>query len=739
MPNAIYIQIMKYLVLILLLVTISHIAITQSLCDHKSPLLYYNKISKTYNIKDGIKPYKIVWYRNDTVIKSTISNRTEPIQIISVPNFRHYEVCPHILRNGDLYFIGDSFWHYTVFKVNFQNSNYERLINLSDFVLENKDFLDSIHFGQIGRQYGYSYSLDSCHEITNNFVMDNDGTMYINKLYIKNFISFNPISKTYKLIDSAANPSHQIENFSEHNFLNINVDNSVFRSKELPIPFNRFLRYNFNPNKLDSLVELANLITQGSWAIGLYKNKRYLIDQANKLHQLGPNFDKILETKSLPIIFRKYAPGLIDGQGTIYMTKLNSFSLFNEIHDDRIFLFNTYLNTFDSILMPKDSLNLSLVKASVRIDCSGSLYAFGYLYKDDNDHRTAGRHTLNLYKQTAYIDTGLDHSFDTTLRAIVYYYDADSVILESKRPINRIDTNTCNTYKYKNITYTQSGSLSDTFYSSNGIDTILFINYTIHKTIYDTLKQTSCDSFIYKNTTYKNSGTYTFPYKTTMGCDSVHTLQLTIHKSFYRSETFSSCTAHRWLDSTYTQSGIYTRRYKTIHQCDSTLVQDLRIGLDKRVKLDNGIHYTALKDSVAYQWYRCHPWRRITNETERTFTTKTRGSYAVVLDNRQGCRDTSDCIELYSSQISLPIASESGQPSWTVYPNPFKEVFHINLDRPYKKIHVRLYDLMGRLILTEYTQHTSEFKIKNSELPKGSYYLQIETEAENRFFNILKE
>ena len=133
----------------------------QSLCELKTPELIYNKQTKTYHIEDDIKPYKIVWYRNDTIIKTSLSFRTPPKQIISVPNFRHFEVCPHVLRNGDIYFLGDSFYHYSVFKVNFQNKSYDRQFCLSDYVTENRDFLDSIHHGEEGRRFGFSFSLDS--------------------------------------------------------------------------------------------------------------------------------------------------------------------------------------------------------------------------------------------------------------------------------------------------------------------------------------------------------------------------------------------------------------------------------------------------------------------------------------------------------------------------------------------------------------------------------------------------
>jgi hypothetical protein len=737
MPIAFYSSQMKSSFILFTFIFLYRDLHSQSLCEWKTPELIYNKLSKTYHIEDDIKPYRIVWYRNDTVIKNSLSYRTPPVQIISVPNFRHFEVSPHILRNGDIYFLGDSFLNYSVFKVNFLNKSYDRQFNLSDYVKENKDFLDSIHYGAVGKSYGFRFNYDSSFETINCFVMDNDGMMYIDKVYIKNFIAFNPFTKTYKLLDSSTNPAHQLENHSEGNFLYIYHDKSLFKGKELPIPLNRFLKFSTPSFLIDSLNKLNALAPNGIWNAGLYRNRRYIHEQWHKVHLLNSTFDTIIKTINIPFIF-SYSPSFIDGHGTIYMTQRIKNEIANEIHSDKIYTYNIHTESFIETLMPKDSLILTMVSSSVRIDCSGSLYAFGYLYRDDLDHRTSGRHTLNLYKQTASIDTSLNLSFDTTLKAIVYYYDADSVILDSKNPKFYLDTATCSQLSYRGKLYTSEGNYIDTSFNNyTGIDTFYYIKLSKNKTYRDTVRSNSCDSFTINNTTYKNSGHYTFPYKTIYGCDSMHILALTIHKSYFQGSKINSCKPYQWLDSLYTKTGKYQRKMKTVHQCDSIGELDLTIGLNNKVKLENGIHYTAHQDSVSYQWYRCNPWRRIVNETKKTFTTKTKGSYAVVLDNGKGCHDTSDCIELYSSALVTPAYSVVSP--WLVYPNPFNEELTVELDRYYKEISVRIFDLTGRVILLESVENNSKLNINNSKLTKGIYYLQIETESQNQFFNIRKE
>jgi len=260
------------------------------------------------------------------------------------------------------------------------------------------------------------------------------------------------------------------------------------------------------------------------------------------------------------------------------------------------------------------------------------------------------------------------------------------------------------------------------------------LNIQINSTQYDTLRQSSCDSFTYKNTNYKNSGTYTFQYISSQNCDSFHTLNLTISPSKTTILHQFSCTPYFWVDSIYSKTGTYIKKLKTVNQCDSILTLNLSIGLNDKIKLENGINYTALQDSVSYQWYRCNPWRKITNETKPTFTTTTKGSYAVILDNGKGCRDTSDCIALYSSGFATTI-----EPITRIYPNPFNSNLTIELDKSYKEISIKIYDLTGRQILNTQYKNLATCDLKLETLSKGSYYLQIETETNTQFFNILKE
>ena len=105
-----------------------------------------------------------------------------------------------------------------------------------------------------------------------------------------------------------------------------------------------------------------------------------------------------------------------------------------------------------------------------------------------------------------------------------------------------------------------------------------------------------------------------------------------------------------------------------------------------------------------------------------------------MLNNGKGCVDTSACISINGSSIVSEVKID-----WRVFPNPFQEVFNIELDKIYNTVRVKLYDIYGKLIINETVKNTSRYALLNSKLSVGTYYLKVETESTSRFFNLKKE
>jgi hypothetical protein len=194
-----------------------------------------------------------------------------------------------------------------------------------------------------------------------------------------------------------------------------------------------------------------------------------------------------------------------------------------------------------------------------------------------------------------------------------------------------------------------------------------------------------------------------------------------------------SCTSYLWRDTTYTKTGKYTRKIMNASSCDSFVTLDLTIGIDAKIKLTNGINYSTQDTYKTYQWYLCTPWKKITNQTTRYFTTTTRGSYAVVVSNGF-CTDTSDCVALYSAGLQSVITAKA-----VIYPNPARDKLNIDFNQFYKETKLRIYDMQGKLIVSSDYLSTDKIQIDVEKFPAGIYSLHIAQDKEITNYKFLKE
>ena len=78
----------------------------------------------------------------------------------------------------------------------------------------------------------------------------------------------------------------------------------------------------------------------------------------------------------------------------------------------------------------------------------------------------------------------------------------------------------------------------------------------------------------------------------------------------------------------------------------------------------------------------------------------------------------------------------------SVYPNPVKSDFHVELEfNPIKELDFKLYDLRGNKIATLFPENRQEniFSFKITNLPTGVYILRISHGDEQKSYKIIKE
>jgi hypothetical protein len=269
---------------------------------------------------------------------------------------------------------------------------------------------------------------------------------------------------------------------------------------------------------------------------------------------------------------------------------------------------------------------------------------------------------------------------------------------------------------------------------SSPFDTASVMVYSKQKYYEDTISITSCENnplkisnakIVLWNDNQKDTIRYIdktgfYWYETKNNCEIHRTnINLNIIKVSNDSIKAESCNTFKFGDSIYSKSGIYTHKFTSKNGCDSlsTLILDSK-EINAKIKLENGIYYTALTPNASYQWYYCYPWRRITNAQNQTFSTTTKGSYAVVV-SRLGCADTSDCVALYSSVIE-----SLNQNNIQIFPNPIQDNFTIQFGNENKENSVEIYNALGQKIKSFNTK-LNEMQVDMKNEAKGIYFLRI--------------
>src|SRR5690606_24591537 len=86
------------------------------------------------------------------------------------------------------------------------------------------------------------------------------------------------------------------------------------------------------------------------------------------------------------------------------------------------------------------------------------------------------------------------------------------------------------TYTFNGNTYSSSQSITATFSNAGGCDSIVTLNLTVLPALTNTLYDTICQgqTYTFNGNTYSSTQTVTATFSSTGGCDSIVTLNLTV-------------------------------------------------------------------------------------------------------------------------------------------------------------------------------------------------------------------
>ena len=256
-----------------------------------------------------------------------------------------------------------------------------------------------------------------------------------------------------------------------------------------------------------------------------------------------------------------------------------------------------------------------------------------------------------------------------------------------------------------------------------------------------TITEIACNSYTSPSGNYvwTNSNTYMDTIPNVANCDSVITINLTINNSATGTDTRTECNSYTWIDGiNYTASNntaTYNITGGAANGCDSLVTLDLTINNVSDITTSiSGNTISANNTGATYQWLDCDNVNSvIIGETGQAYTAAVNGNYAVEL-TENGCVDTTSCISI----TSVGIVENSFGDMLTVYPNPTKGSFSVDLGSIYSASVVSITDLSGKLIDSKTITQSQTINL-TLEVPTGIYVVSIQAEDKKAVVRLVKE
>lgn len=159
--------------------------------------------------------------------------------------------------------------------------------------------------------------------------------------------------------------------------------------------------------------------------------------------------------------------------------------------------------------------------------------------------------------------------------------------------------------------------------------------------------------------------------------------------------------------------------------CTDTLYQTINDGTIFIASITQNESLLSANETGTYQWVNCPGFDAIVGANDDTFITNQNGMYAVIIQNMDGCIDTSDCVSVEGIGFS-----ETSNSFITIYPNPTMNGFTTVQCNLADANEVSISDIHGRIVLTQaITSAINIIDVRNFE--KGVYLLQIDADNIN--------
>lgn len=160
------------------------------------------------------------------------------------------------------------------------------------------------------------------------------------------------------------------------------------------------------------------------------------------------------------------------------------------------------------------------------------------------------------------------------------------VVSESEMVTVTLNDEICAGHDYDNngfnisantLSQSDSYTATRTETASNGCDSVITLNLAVHPQYQHEFSKRACETYRWNDEDYTESGEYTQTFSTVDGCDSVVTLRLAIGFPEETEDTKVSCGSYTWANSTLSESGDYNQTFTSSYGCDSVVTLHLTV------------------------------------------------------------------------------------------------------------------------------------------------------------------
>src|SRR5690606_1647802 len=135
------------------------------------------------------------------------------------------------------------------------------------------------------------------------------------------------------------------------------------------------------------------------------------------------------------------------------------------------------------------------------------------------------------------------------------------------------------TYTFNGSTYNNTQSVTATFSSTGGCDSIVTLNLTVLPALTSTIYDTICQgqTYTFNGNTFNSTQTVTATFICTGGCDSIVTLNLTVLPALTSTVYDTICQGQTYIfnGSTYNSTQTVTATFTSSGGCDSIVTLQL--------------------------------------------------------------------------------------------------------------------------------------------------------------------